>query len=156
MTQFIQNIAAADIPIGFHDDPGPNAMLIQIMDPASYFSTPKHPFKETYQFEFLDIEKDDPVYDEECRCSQTQAEQLVQLLQRAKELNMNVLVHCYAGIYRSGAVCEIGVMMGFEDTKRYRNPNLLVKHQMMKVLGWDFDENEEPAHIHLNSKYGFK
>jgi hypothetical protein len=57
---------------------------------------------------------------------------------------MNVVVHCFAGICRSGAVCEGGVMMGFNDTERYRSPNLLVKHRMMKVLGWTYNENEKP------------
>ena len=57
---------------------------------------------------------------------------------------MNVVVHCYAGICRSGAVCEVGVMMGFNDTERFRSPNLLVKHRMMKALGWTYDENEKP------------
>ena len=55
---------------------------------------------------------------------------------------MNVIVHCVAGVCRSGAVCEIGVMMGFDDTEVFRSPNLLVKHKMMKVLGWTYDENE--------------
>jgi len=35
-------------------------------------------------------------------------------------------------------------MMGFEDTGRFRSPNLLVKHRMMKALGWTYDENEKP------------
>jgi hypothetical protein len=55
---------------------------------------------------------------------------------------MNVVVHCFAGICRSGAVCEVGVMMGFNDTERFRSPNLLVKHRMMKHLGWTYDEQE--------------
>jgi hypothetical protein len=55
---------------------------------------------------------------------------------------MNVVVHCFAGICRSGAVCEVGVMMGFNDTERFRSPNLLVKHRMMKHLGWTYDERE--------------
>jgi hypothetical protein len=35
-------------------------------------------------------------------------------------------------------------MLGFEDTGRFRSPNLLVKHRMMKALGWTYDENEKP------------
>jgi hypothetical protein len=35
-------------------------------------------------------------------------------------------------------------MMGFEDTERFRSPNLLVKHSLMKALGWTYDENEKP------------
>jgi hypothetical protein len=36
-------------------------------------------------------------------------------------------------------------MMGFNDTERFRSPNLLVKHRMMKALGWTYDENEKPV-----------
>jgi hypothetical protein len=48
-----------------------------------------------------------------------------------------------AGICRSGAVTEVGVMLGFNDTEKFRSPNLLVKHRMMKKLGWTYDENEK-------------
>jgi hypothetical protein len=33
-------------------------------------------------------------------------------------------------------------MMGFDDTQRFRSPNLLVKHSLMRALGWAYDENE--------------
>jgi hypothetical protein len=55
---WIQNVSVIDIAEGKHRDPGPNAMLIQIMDPGEGFPTPIHKFKEVYQFEFLDIEDD--------------------------------------------------------------------------------------------------
>lgn len=142
---WIENVAAADIPIGFHHDAGPNAMLIQIMDnDTTWWPTPKHEFKEAHQFKFLDIEKNDFALDEAMRCSEEQAAELVRLLQHALDNRMNVVVHCMAGICRSGAVCEVGVMMGFNDTERFRSPNLLVKHRMMKALGWTYDENEKP------------
>jgi hypothetical protein len=35
-------------------------------------------------------------------------------------------------------------MMGFDDTERFRAPNLLVKHRMMKHLGWTYDTDEKP------------
>jgi len=119
-------------------------MLIQIADPASWFPTPKHKFKEVHRFEFLDVEEKDKVLEEEMKCSHEQAAELVRLLQHALDNRMDVIVHCFAGICRSGAVCEVGVMMGFQDTERFRSPNLLVKHRMMKVLGWTYDENEKP------------
>jgi protein tyrosine phosphatase len=53
-----------------------------------------------------------------------------------------VIVHCVAGVCRSGAVCEVGVIMGFDDTEVFRSPNMLVKHKMMSVLRWTYDENE--------------
>jgi predicted protein tyrosine phosphatase len=141
---WIENVAAADIPTKFHHDAGPNSMLISITDPASWRPTPAHEFKERHDFEFLDVERDDHVIDEAMKISDADAERLVKLLQHALENRMNVVVHCFAGICRSGAVTEVGVMMGFNDTGRFRSPNLLVKHKMMKVLGWTYDENEKP------------
>lgn len=137
---WIQNVARSDIPRGFHIDPGSNAMLIQISDPPGDYPEPKYQFKEIHQFEFLDVEEDDFVLEESMRCSQEQADRLVELLQHALENRMNVVVHCHAGICRSGAVCEVGVMMGFRDTQAFRAPNLLVKHRMMKKLGWLYSE----------------
>ncbi len=142
MNPWIQNISLSDVRKGHHIDAGINSMLIQIVDPPGDFPTPSYKFKEVHQFEFLDVEEKDEVLDEAMRCSQEQANELVRLLQHAFENRMNVVVHCHAGVCRSGAVCEIGVMMGFRDTEVFRSPNLLVKHRMMKALGWTYDENE--------------
>lgn len=139
---WIQNISLADVRNGHHFDPGPNCMLIQIVDPDMEFPQPRHAFREAHQFRFLDVEDRDEVLNESMRCSQAQADQLVALLQHALENRMNVVVHCHAGICRSGAVCEVGVMMGFQDPEVFRSPNLLVKHRMMRALGWTYDENE--------------
>ena len=139
---WIQNVALSDIRKGFHIDAGVNSMLIQICDPDMEYPIPKYSFKEVYQFRFLDIEEKDFALDEAMRCSQEQANELVRLLQHALEQRMNVIVHCHAGVCRSGAVCELGVMLGFGNTEVFRSPNLLVKHRMMKALGWTYDPNE--------------
>lgn len=139
---WIQNTALSDVKRGTHRQPGPNAMLIQICDPPGDFPEPYHQFREVHQFQFLDVEKDTEVLDEAMRCSQAQADELVRLLQHALTNNMDVIVHCHAGVCRSGAVCEVGVMMGFQDTYVFRSPNLLVKHGMMRTLGWLYDEGE--------------
>ena len=139
---WIQNVAAADIPNGFHVAVKENSMLIQIMDPASgWWPEPKHKFKEVHRFEFLDAEDKDG-FPEEAKISDAQARDLVILLDYARTNNMDVIVHCMAGLCRSGAVCEIGVMMGFQDTEKFRSPNLRVKHRMMKALGWTYDPDE--------------
>lgn len=143
MTPWIQNVARSDIVRGLHIEPGPNAMLIQISDPPGNHPTPKYQFREVHQFDFLDVEIDDEVLEEEMRCSQEQANELARLLKHALDNRMNVIVHCHAGVCRSGAVCEVGVMMGFRDTEVFRSPNLLVKHRMMKALGWLYDEQEK-------------
>jgi hypothetical protein len=134
---WIQNVGISDIKRANHFEAGDNSMLIQICDPAYEFPTPMKQFKEVHQFEFLDIEED-----HEFACTPEQAVELVQLLQHALTNRMNVVVHCHAGVCRSGAVCEVGVMLGFNDTEVFRSPNLLVKHLMMKELGWTYDVKE--------------
>lgn len=141
MNPWIQNTSLSNVKKGHHSDPGPNSMLIQICDPPGDFPEPKFKFKEVHQFDFFDAEKYDNI-EEDAKCSQDQADELARLLKHAFVNNMNVIVHCHAGICRSGAVCEVGVMMGFKDTDVFRSPNLLVKHQMMKALGWTYDESE--------------
>ena len=141
---WIENVAAADVPMRFHHEAGENSMLIQIMDPASsWWPNPAHDFKETHRFEFLDAEDRDG-FPDETKISDTQAQEIVDLLKHALENNMNVVVHCMAGLCRSGAVAEVGVMMGFADAERTRIPNIRVKHKMMKVLGWTYDADEKP------------
>ena len=147
---WIQNVALADIPKGHHIHVGENSMLIQIVDPAMEFPKPAYKFKETHQFEFLDIEEDgmtnfgDGIMRDmsEFAITQAQADELVRLLEHALANHMDVVVHCHAGVCRSGAVAEVGVMMGFQDAEAFRSPNLLVKHKMMKKLGWTYDANE--------------
>ena len=139
---WIENVSLGDIPKGRHHNAGENSMLIQIVDPDMQYPTPLYTFKEVHQFKFLDIEAKDECLEESMRCSHEQAAELTRLLQHALANQMNVIVHCHAGICRSGAVCEIGVMLGFDDTEAFRSPNLLVKHKMMKVLGWLYDEQE--------------
>lgn len=142
--RFIENVSKQDVALGFHMDAGPNAMLIRIQDPATFFGCIKHAsmFKEVYEFEFLDAEDADG-FEDECKIQDNQAEALVGLLQRAQEKHMNVVVHCHAGICRSGAVVEVATMMGFTPTDRFRQPNLRVKHKMMKVLGLTYDSDEK-------------
>ena len=147
LNPWIQNVAYADIPKGRHINVGPNSMLIQIVDPGMEFPKPIYNFKTVHQFEFLDIEEDgmtnfgdgEMVDCSELAITQSQANRLVALLQHALDNHMDVVVHCVAGVCRSGAVCEVGVMMGFRDTEDYRSPNVLVKNKMMKRLGWTYD-----------------
>jgi len=138
---WIENVSFGDIPRGRHHNAGENSMLIQIVDPDMEFPVPMHTFKETHQFKFLDLETYDDAA-EELKVSDAQAEQLVDLLKHALDKRMNVVVHCVAGVCRSGAVCEVGVMMGFNDCEVFRSPNLMVKHKMMRRLGWTYDEQE--------------
>jgi predicted protein tyrosine phosphatase len=139
---WIQNVSLSDVRKGHHIRVGENAMLIQIVDPDMEHPEPAHDFKETHKFKFLDIEEHDECIDPNWKVQDQQAEQLVELLEHALEKRMDVVVHCVAGICRSGAVAEVGVMLGFDDAEAFRSPNLLVKHKMMKKLGWLYDSDE--------------
>lgn len=136
---WIQNVSLGCVAKGWHIAVKPNSVLIQIVDPDMEFPVPKYSFKGVHQFKFLDVEADDEVSSESYRCSPEQAKEIVNILRKAKENNSDVVVHCVAGVCRSGAVCEVGVMMGFDDTGTWRSPNLLVKHLMMKELGWTYE-----------------
>jgi predicted protein tyrosine phosphatase len=139
---WIQNVSLADVRRGHHIRVGENAMLIQIVDPDMEHPEPAHKFKEVHKFKFLDIEENDECIDPNWKIQDEQAEQLVELLQHALDKRMDVVVHCVAGVCRSGAVAEVGVMLGFDDAEAFRSPNLLVKHRMMRKLGWTYDSDE--------------
>jgi predicted protein tyrosine phosphatase len=138
--RWIENVSKSDVTLGFHMDAGKNSMLIRIQDPATEFGKIKHAdmFKEIHEFEFLDAEDEDG-FEDEVKISDEQAAELVRLLNHAINNHMNVIVHCHAGICRSGAVVEVASMMGFTPSERYRQPNLRVKNKMLKVLGWTYD-----------------
>lgn len=139
----IENVSWDDVKNGWHTPMGDGAVLIQIADPATFFPVPKNSFATIYQYEFLDAEdKDIEKYGEEPLFSDFQAYDIVGILMDTLAENRNVLVHCHAGICRSGAIVEVASMMGFTPTNRYRQPNLRVKHKLMKALGWTYDSEE--------------
>lgn len=135
MNNFIENISREDVITGQHSNAGENSLLIQIVDFFDTFPAPKYGFKEVLQLKFDDVE-DGPT-----ACTDDQAAQIALALQQAKEKNMNVIVHCFAGLCRSGAVAEVGVMLGFNPPDRVRWPNTLVKGKVLKALGVKIDES---------------
>jgi predicted protein tyrosine phosphatase len=150
MKPWIQNISLADVKNGHHYDAGSNSMLIQIVDPGVEFPSPKYKFKQVHQFRFLDVE--DPMYVNPLATefdikykdaiTNTDAKGIALALQQALANHMNVIVHCHAGICRSGAVAEVGVMLGFQDTESFRSPNLMVKRMLLEQLGMTYDPKE--------------
>jgi protein tyrosine phosphatase len=71
------------------------------------------------------------------------AADIVNILAKAYSNNQNVLVHCNAGLCRSGAVTEIGTVMGFTDLKKPRIPNSMVKYFLLLELGLTYEDDEE-------------
>jgi len=138
---WIQNVSLSDIKKGFHIDPGPNNLLIQIVDCGMEFPESKYKFNHVHQFQFMDLERDDKCIEPDMKITDNQAKSLVVILKQALLNRSNVIVHCVAGVCRSGAVCEVGVIMGFDDAEAFRSPNLLVKSRMMKYLGLTYESD---------------
>lgn len=136
---WIQNISMSDCKAGNHRHPGENSVLIQIQDSGTEFITPAFHFKDVYRFEFMDCDETETIVDSDFWCQPEDAKKLVSILSIALDQGKNVLVHCHAGVCRSGAVVEVGTMMGFTDTGAHRIPNVLVKRLMMKELGWSYE-----------------
>ena len=137
----IQNISLDSCFTGNHFRPTDSDVLIQIVDPDMDFPDSPFIFGQVHQFKFLDIEY--PEHPAAFR--KDQAAQIASVLQNALENDLNVIVHCHAGICRSGAVAEVGVILGFEDCGNYRQPNLLVKHSLLRALGMYYDDDETPT-----------
>ena len=139
MEPWIQNVSMRDIIRGDHKPVGKNSMLIQIVDPDSDFPTPQHFFKEIHQFKFFDLEERDTAVSDNFKITTKQAKQIVNLLKHALANDMTVTCHCHAGLCRSGAVAEVGVMMGFNDVGNFKIPNNMVKKMLIKELGWGYN-----------------
>ena len=130
---WIENAAWADVIAGDHITAGDNAVLIQIIDPDHTFPLPKHHFKETYQFKFLDIERGMEGFDR-FGIKKEQARQLVDILYNAYAQQSNVVVHCFAGVSRSGAVVAAATLIGFQPVEKFRGPNRTVFELLAKII----------------------
>ena len=143
-TVFVENVSRQDVKQGWHIDPTVTpTVLIQISDCGYDQPTAKYgdAFVETRRFWFDDTED---LFDMNC-VSDYQAKQLAGILTDAFEKRRNVVVHCHAGICRSGAVAEVGQMIGFVVPEgRNRIPNSLVKRKMMEALGISFNPEKSP------------
>lgn len=131
MAPWIQNVSMADVRKGDHYNPGIKATLIQIVDPDMEFPVPDFDFGESniYQFKFLDIEEVGPN-----SIKQDDAEKIVQILQKSLDDGRIVVVNCVAGVSRSAAIVEIGILMGFRDAGEYRCPNKLVLRMLSELI----------------------
>ena len=136
---WIENVSMKDIQVGEHFDAGTNSMLIQIVDPGTEFPTPKFNFKKVTQYFFLDVEDDDKEkFYYAAAITDDDAKGIAEDLKYALANHMNVVVHCHMGICRSGAVAEVGVILGFRDTEKFRVPNRMVKRKLIKYLGLNY------------------
>ncbi len=131
---FIENISKQDCVLGLHFDPTQvKTVCIQISDYEDDFCTPKYKnsFLAIYQFKFDDTED---VFDLNC-ITELQAKQIAEILSDCLKQGVSVIVHCHAGICRSGAVVDCAEELGFEKCDNFKLPNSLVKRKIMQALG---------------------
>ena len=135
---FITNVPMAAVTHGKYPKwvGDKNTILIQIQDPdyspmAKFANAKKRSrFVRVYQYRFEDDVRGPNVITDD------DANSIVGALNFAKQHGYNVLVHCHAGLCRSGAVTEVGVMLGFEDVNgNPRIPNTLVKQKLRVAAG---------------------
>lgn len=128
---WIQNVSMKAIMEGQHFFEPHRTVLIQIQDPGSrFFAPPKYKFKQVTQILFDDAEDGD----EGSLIEEDDAQLIASVLRQALFNGDNVVVHCHAGLCRSGAVAECGVILGFDDTNMERIPNQRVKRMLRKAL----------------------
>lgn len=130
---WVENASWSEVVSGDHLTAGDNAVLIQIIDPDHQFPLPKHHFKETHQFKFLDIERGMVGFGQ-LGIKYNQAVQIVEVLKKAYQNQQNVVVHCFAGVSRSGAVVAAATLLGFEPTEKYREPNRTVFELLASII----------------------
>ncbi len=127
---WIQNVSMKAILEGHHFFEANRTILIRIQDPNTIFADTKYSFKQVFKFYFEDAEDTDSG----TLINESDAEKLALILGQALINGDNVVVHCHAGLCRSGAVAECGVMLGFDDTCMERIPNQRVKRMLRKAL----------------------
>ena len=131
---FCENVSRQDIKQGLHINPlVKKTYLIQISDIGC--KQPKvlyeNLFSDKLRLNFDDIE-DELDFNS---ITDYQADKIAEFLNKAKQNNANIVVHCHAGICRSGAVVEAAMSVGYSDIEgRVRIPNTLVKRKVMSVL----------------------
>lgn len=138
MKPIIENHDMASVYNGYCLNGVPADMtLIQIFDICATRDFPEEFSRRVapenrHSFEFLDVEDSNPEFDD-FACTQEQADQIVKILKDALEADRRVLVHCFAGVSRSGAVVEMAVEMGFAECELYRAPNESILKKLKKA-----------------------
>lgn len=125
---YVENVSRDAIEKGLHCEYNYDKdLLIQITDPDSDFPEPFYHFKNVVQYKFWDSEEDDgPTHD--------QAIQIATQILKAWHHGLNILVHCQAGLCRSGAVAEAAIMLGFQEVHKRRWPNRRLGKQLTTIL----------------------
>ena len=117
---------------------------MRILDPGAYFiNTSLCGFVDEVRFEFLDATPEECVmygWPSEFMITDEQAEQIAAKLLEWEGRGLNIIVHCHAGLCRSGAVTLAMVERGYDDPilenedKYERIPNKYVFDKIVSAM----------------------
>lgn len=129
---WIENVSMEKIISGEHRLDKGNTILIQIQDVHTEFVTPKFKdkFKAIHQFQFNDNE----YFFDKKNFNTHEADRMANILIGALDNNDNIVVHCKAGIYRSGAVAAVGSVIGFDAIGDIETPNKVVFNRLLDSI----------------------
>lgn len=143
----ILNVSRDNFNNGRYKFPRNGAIAIRITDPAWELKPMRDvmydkngiakgftEFSDVFDYEFLDADPiTQPDLKEFCFTIE-QAEEIYQILVNALKSDTDIVVHCTAGLCRSGAIVEAAVMLGFTDPFVVRQPNAHVKSLLVRQM----------------------
>lgn len=128
---WIENTSMKNVIEGLHYFEESRTILIQIQDKNfDYCKALYHDkFAAVYRFQFDDSEEEEPN-----SITDNQASFIGQILLESFHRNQNIVVHCHAGLCRSGAVADVGEIIGFQYAGQVKIPNLRVKSKILSFF----------------------
>lgn len=129
---WIANVGEAHAEMFTPDD---NTVVISITEPKR--KARLSGFKDMLRLEFQDYDSSRKHPEDAVLFTPTLAARIVRFARKHRDNNSNILVHCAAGISRSGAVAEalLEAFPEYEDKGWPRFPNGMVKSMMKRALG---------------------
>jgi rhodanese-related sulfurtransferase len=124
-------------------------IAIRIADSFWQLADVYHPKQQPYAFAFSDVDAGEPG-----AISELDASIIIGILHYAKGNDQNVVVHCEAGVARSGAVAQFAIdALGFEnevapateEDEAWRMPNELVMSRLYEIHAL-YEMHEDSLH----------
>lgn len=117
-------------------DPDPvDTVVISITEPGRKARLPK--FHDMLRLEFQDYDSNRKHPEDAVLFTSTMAARVARFARKHRDTSKNILVHCAAGISRSGAIADalLEAFQEYEDRGWKRYPNGHVKSLMKRALG---------------------
>ncbi|MDO9252601.1 MAG: hypothetical protein Q7U48_13760 [Hydrogenophaga sp.] len=135
----ITRCSAAEFLAGVHPAPSREAVAIQITDPCCAAPRAGDQYHALHHFEFTDTERASELTGE-FAINNDQARSIAVILRDALAEGRDVVVHCQAGIYRSGGVAEAARRCGFDYVNRMERESFasVFNHRVRDLVAINF------------------